>query len=611
MGSGLSIRNESGTELLVILSQLTPLHWNIQPIKPGQTWHAKTGKVWFTLKVDQWDRKRIPTKRGVAARIGAMAVGATLGAMSGGTIIAAGVAVTGALSMGAAVQKASSASSSVYAPVSMTGMYADGRTIVVRDRPNEKTDGYELYVHDIELYGGQGSPALDCWEYDLHGKAFQIDRAWFGNNTSKIDVSEILQGMASRTSAADPSLVLAVEGNYTSVFGDPGPGEKFLHIEYRTGGVLAVLDAPENQNVKVIRGLTEAEALSGISDEELLLRFQSLQQQQMTDEGGGGSPRTNATIGSENAHRAHSTPHHRAHSTPHPKSREASSASPTRRSSFGRRIHNLFSSPIHTLGEAASAITHGDVCTGADGHHGAGHGAGWSNTKGEGGVRYSIVKHGQLRKQGRMVRSWKKRHFVFQIRCIASTSFASKAADSFYSYSDGDLEAQRQSGSQQTNVVLEALLQYYDYFNIRDPGDSGRQLGEMVLGQRSRCTSWDGEPKSHPFGFQVDDGTGEGGRVILLSAASESEKCDWMAAIDGVLQGLNVKQQQLEQNMRQCEKLVQQGEMTLETYQQLRLLHGHRQRQEEERRLQAEDGDSEEQAIKEGLKCSRPVRVDG
>jgi len=47
MGAGLSVRNESEVPILVIASQLTPLHWG--KCLPGETWNAaneqKMGKV--------------------------------------------------------------------------------------------------------------------------------------------------------------------------------------------------------------------------------------------------------------------------------------------------------------------------------------------------------------------------------------------------------------------------------------------------------------------------------------------------------------------------------------------------------------------------------------
>jgi hypothetical protein len=47
MGAGLSVRNESEIPILVIASQLTPLHWG--KCLPGETWNAsneqKMGKV--------------------------------------------------------------------------------------------------------------------------------------------------------------------------------------------------------------------------------------------------------------------------------------------------------------------------------------------------------------------------------------------------------------------------------------------------------------------------------------------------------------------------------------------------------------------------------------
>ena len=72
MGAGLSIRNDSPLPLQVILSQLTPLHWNDRPLFTGETWNARNesnvGQVWFTASVDVFDDAAVPSRAGVAAR---------------------------------------------------------------------------------------------------------------------------------------------------------------------------------------------------------------------------------------------------------------------------------------------------------------------------------------------------------------------------------------------------------------------------------------------------------------------------------------------------------------------------------------------------------------
>ena len=53
MVSGIKVRNETAVPLLVVCSQLTPLHWG--RVLPGETWNEsntqKMGKVWFTVTV--------------------------------------------------------------------------------------------------------------------------------------------------------------------------------------------------------------------------------------------------------------------------------------------------------------------------------------------------------------------------------------------------------------------------------------------------------------------------------------------------------------------------------------------------------------------------------
>ena len=72
--TGIAVRNDSDVPLLVVLSQLTPLHWSSEPVLPGATWnannHVGVGKVWFTVSVAQWNEANVPTKAGVAMRLG-------------------------------------------------------------------------------------------------------------------------------------------------------------------------------------------------------------------------------------------------------------------------------------------------------------------------------------------------------------------------------------------------------------------------------------------------------------------------------------------------------------------------------------------------------------
>ena len=125
----MSVRNESDVPLLVVASQLTPLHWG--KCLPGETWNSKNeqnmGKVWFTVSVCLYDAAQEPTGPAVAARIAA--------------ITAATVFTGGLLGVGA-VGGASALTSTV--GVKKDGVYADCRCLVVRGV--QHGDGtYELY----------------------------------------------------------------------------------------------------------------------------------------------------------------------------------------------------------------------------------------------------------------------------------------------------------------------------------------------------------------------------------------------------------------------------------------------------------------------------------
>jgi hypothetical protein len=53
--SGISVYNDTDVPLLVVLQQLTPLHWSSEPVLPGETWNKNNqlniGKVWFNVTV--------------------------------------------------------------------------------------------------------------------------------------------------------------------------------------------------------------------------------------------------------------------------------------------------------------------------------------------------------------------------------------------------------------------------------------------------------------------------------------------------------------------------------------------------------------------------------
>lgn len=154
MTTGIKIRNESEVELMGVLSQLTPLHWNADPIKPGETKHIHSGKVWFTVSISAFDKRALPSEVGVAGRLSVI-VGATV--ISGVVLAPITLAVVGGVS---------AASSNAPRRARKTlpwqvgeayklqgcrrgGQFADGRTLVVKGI--EHADGlYQLYVARIE-----------------------------------------------------------------------------------------------------------------------------------------------------------------------------------------------------------------------------------------------------------------------------------------------------------------------------------------------------------------------------------------------------------------------------------------------------------------------------
>ena len=127
---GIFVRNESDHQILVVLSQLSPLHWTV--IKKNQTAHIKCGRVYFTVSTEFYNEKNVPTETEVAARISLIAATTVL---TGGLL---GVGVVGGLS---AVTSSKS--------VKMSGVLADGKCVVIAGRTND-SDMYELYIKGLE-----------------------------------------------------------------------------------------------------------------------------------------------------------------------------------------------------------------------------------------------------------------------------------------------------------------------------------------------------------------------------------------------------------------------------------------------------------------------------
>lgn len=165
--AGIAVKNESELPILVICSQVTPLHWG--KIMPGETWNVHNvlgmSKVWFTVCVTPWDPKKEPTAAGVAASLAAVAIAVPLvaaplvlgGAASlamapimgimatdAGTTAAAsmGAAVFGTLALGgggaicggASVAAATIKMARALVGIRRDGVYSDGSTLVVRGK---------------------------------------------------------------------------------------------------------------------------------------------------------------------------------------------------------------------------------------------------------------------------------------------------------------------------------------------------------------------------------------------------------------------------------------------------------------------------------------------
>lgn len=115
--NGIAIKNESAVPILVICSQLTPLHWG--KVEPGETWNVgnvlNMGRVWFTVSVSVYDERNVPTVSSVVASI--VALSASVIFLAGSAVFIAAATASGIMSVRG---------------VSMSGVYSDGKTLVTR-----------------------------------------------------------------------------------------------------------------------------------------------------------------------------------------------------------------------------------------------------------------------------------------------------------------------------------------------------------------------------------------------------------------------------------------------------------------------------------------------
>ena len=111
------VKNDSEVPLLVVCSQLTPLHWG--RVEPGETFNPgnvlNMGRVWFTVSVSVYDERNVPTLTAVVASI--VALSASIIFLAGPAYFVALAATLGIASVKGA---------------SLTGVYADGKTLLVR-----------------------------------------------------------------------------------------------------------------------------------------------------------------------------------------------------------------------------------------------------------------------------------------------------------------------------------------------------------------------------------------------------------------------------------------------------------------------------------------------
>jgi len=148
---GIFVKNESSVDVMAVLSQLTALQWNTEPIKPGETYELKCGRVWFTLTANVFDAKRLPTRGGVAARVAMMANFAIL---AGPVLLPAALIVTGGVSRYTS-NFAKTHRTLAVKGVKRDGVYADGRVVVISGL--HTPDGlYHLYFDRVEWYDGNG-----------------------------------------------------------------------------------------------------------------------------------------------------------------------------------------------------------------------------------------------------------------------------------------------------------------------------------------------------------------------------------------------------------------------------------------------------------------------
>jgi hypothetical protein len=182
MRNGISVRNDTNTPLLIVFSQITPLHWG--RVEPGQIFNYENrdcnmGRVWFTVTAMPWNPDEEPTIAGVTASIAGIAV-AVVGVAAIAALLVLSVAKDGGNGGGGGGSGGSGGhhhhhhhysapiiidhygpsgygsgpTSKSNAGDIMRGVYADGKTLVITADP---VTGVKINLMTAALIRAQGT----------------------------------------------------------------------------------------------------------------------------------------------------------------------------------------------------------------------------------------------------------------------------------------------------------------------------------------------------------------------------------------------------------------------------------------------------------------------
>jgi hypothetical protein len=168
--TGLKIKNETTNILVVSFGHVSPLFWQV--LRPGETMSRNCGKVWFTVWVEVYNGKNEPTYWNNVLKIGAVSVGtitaaATLGSsaiieyagvlvyaglyLESGALVTAGVTLcVGGTTIIVSSPLILEAFRVSQAPVSRSGVYANGKTLRVTGGPAQNIDPNNQRASDFK-----------------------------------------------------------------------------------------------------------------------------------------------------------------------------------------------------------------------------------------------------------------------------------------------------------------------------------------------------------------------------------------------------------------------------------------------------------------------------